>query len=164
MQILNLLRTQGQTLLLVIFLQVVHILDGLWLDVDGEDVLVQSVVHALQHLVVLGILGSDGVVLFNTQNAAESHVLSNLNGIRRPRSHHFTARSDIVTVECLVGKQLSFAIEPAKFFYFFLIELVVHLRSNNALLWGLEKENHVLYTLILLNCGAKVIKNKRIKK
>ena len=161
-QILYLLWAQGKAFLLVIFLQIIHILNGLRLDVDSKDVLIQSIIHALQHLVVLGILVCNGEILFYTQNAAESHVLSNLNGICRPWSHHFAAWSDIKTVECLTGKQFCFAIEPAKFVYFFLIELMVHLRSNNALLWGLEKENHVLYTFNLYEFVCKGT-NKRAK-
>ena len=81
MQIFNLLRAQSQTFLLVIFLQIIHILDGLWLDINREDFLIQSFIHALQHLIVLSILAGSGEILFYTQNAAESHVLSYLNGI-----------------------------------------------------------------------------------
>jgi hypothetical protein len=33
---------------------------------------------------------------------------------------------------------------------------MVHLSGNHAFLWGLEKENHVFYTFINYNLGAKV--------
>ena len=46
-QIFYLLRTERQPLLFVVFLQIVHILNGFRLDVDGEDILVQAVIHTL---------------------------------------------------------------------------------------------------------------------
>ena len=46
-QVFNLFRTQSQALLLVVFLQVLHVLDGLRLDVDSKDGLINAVVHAL---------------------------------------------------------------------------------------------------------------------
>ena len=46
-QVFYLLGTEGQTFLLVVFLQVLNVLDGFRLDVDGEDALVQTVVHTL---------------------------------------------------------------------------------------------------------------------
>ena len=46
-QVFNLLRTQGQTFLLIVFLQVVYILDGLRLDVNRKDVLVEAIIHTL---------------------------------------------------------------------------------------------------------------------
>ena len=81
MQILYLLRTQCKTLLLVVFLKVVHILDGLWLDVNRKNVLVDAIVHALQHLVVLSILAVYGEVLLDAADAFKTHVLGNLNGV-----------------------------------------------------------------------------------
>ena len=56
MEVLNLLRREGESFLLVILFQIVHILDGLRLDIDGENLLIQPVVHTLQHGVVLSIL------------------------------------------------------------------------------------------------------------
>ncbi len=56
MQVFNLLRAKSKTFLLVVFFQIVYVLDRLWLDVHREDVLVQTVVHTLQHGVVVGIL------------------------------------------------------------------------------------------------------------
>ena len=56
MEVLYLLRREGESFLLVILFQIVHILDGLRLDIDGENLLIQPVVHTLQHGVVLSIL------------------------------------------------------------------------------------------------------------
>ena len=47
MEVLYLLRREGESFLLVILFQIVHILDGLRLDIDGENLLIQSVVHTL---------------------------------------------------------------------------------------------------------------------
>ena len=111
-QVLYLLGREGQTFLFVIFLQVFHVLDGLGLDVDGEDALVKPVVHALQHLVVFGLLAAHGEILLNTRNAIEIHVLRNLNGIGRPGSDHFAARPHIVAFELLALEHGGIAIEP----------------------------------------------------
>ncbi len=112
-QIFNLLGTEGQTFLLVIFLQIVHILDGLGFDINCKDVLIQASVHALQHLVVFSILAVNGEVLLNTTDALEAHVLCYLNSIRRPWRHHFATRTNVVAFKRLVLQQLGFAIKPA---------------------------------------------------
>ena len=56
MQVVNFLWRKGQTLFLIELLQVFHLLDGSRLDVDREDILIQTVVHALQHRIVVGFL------------------------------------------------------------------------------------------------------------
>ena len=56
MEICYFFRTQRQTFLLVVFLKIINILDWLWLQVDCENLLVQSVIHALQHWIVVSIL------------------------------------------------------------------------------------------------------------
>ena len=143
MQILDLLGRESQSFLLVVFLQILHMLDGFRLDVDGEDVLVEPFVHALQHGVVLGLLVVDGKILFYTRNAAKIHVLRNLNGICRPRCHHLTARAYEESLELLSLAKCGTAVEPAQFVDFLFVELMIHLGGNHALLWGLEEKNHV---------------------
>ena len=56
MEILYLLGRKGKSFLLVVLFQVVYVLDGLWLDVDSENILVQPFVHTLQHGVMLRVL------------------------------------------------------------------------------------------------------------
>ena len=63
---------------------------------DGEDVLVETIIEALKHRVVVGILACHGAILLYTRNAAETHILSNLYGIRTPRCDHFAARPNIL--------------------------------------------------------------------
>ncbi|MFS6559573.1 hypothetical protein VPJ68_29670, partial [Parabacteroides distasonis] len=64
-----------KTLLLVVFLKVLNVLDWLGLDVDGENVLVQPFVHALQHGVVLGVLAAHWEIFLDAYNAFDAHVL-----------------------------------------------------------------------------------------
>ena len=90
-EISHLVLAESQAFLFVVLLEVVYVLDGFRLMVDGEHILVYSVVHALQHRVVLSVLAFYGEVLLNTRNAVKTHVLSYLNGIRTPGSNHFTA-------------------------------------------------------------------------
>ena len=80
-QVLDLLRAEGETFLLVVLFQIIHILDGLRLDVDRKNVLVQTVVHALQHLVVLGILAAGGEIFLDAADALKAHVLGDLYGV-----------------------------------------------------------------------------------
>ena len=111
-QVFDLLRAQGQTFLLVVFLQIVHVLDGLRLDVDGEDALVEAVVHALQHRVVVGILAGYGEIFLDAADALEAHVLGDFYGVGGPRGHHLTARTYEESVELVCIKQRCLAVKP----------------------------------------------------
>ena len=107
-QVFNLLGREGQTLLLVVLFQIVHILDGLRLDIDRKDVLIQTMIGALQHGVV-GILWHlivscqlsivNWKVFLDTADALEAHVLGNLDGIGRPRGHHLTTRTYEIAIQ-----------------------------------------------------------------
>ena len=55
-EILYLLWRQGKSLLLVELLQIVYKLDGLRSMADGEDRLVEAIVHSLEHGVMVSIL------------------------------------------------------------------------------------------------------------
>ena len=132
-QILYFLGRQRQTFLLVVFLKVVNVLDRLRLVVDGEDILVESVVHSLQHWVVVGIFAAYGEVFLYTRNAVQIHVLCNLNGIRTPGGYHLAARAYEISAEAVFFYECGIAIKPAQFLYFLIIELMVSFSSNNAL-------------------------------
>ena len=92
---------EGKTLFLVILLEVIDVLDRFWLVVHGEHILSDTVVHTLEHRVVLSVFAIYREVLLDTRNAVKTHVLSNLNGIRTPRSNHFTAWADIEALQLL---------------------------------------------------------------
>ncbi len=111
-KVLYLLGRKGKSLLLVVFLKILHVLDGLGLDVNGEDVLVQAVVHALQHRVVVGVHGVYGEVLLYTTNALEIHVLRNLNGICTPRGNHLAAWANEITGHALCVNDCGIVVKP----------------------------------------------------
>ena len=115
MEIFNLLSRQSQTLLLVVFLDVIHTLDWLRLVVDGEDVLVQPLIHALKHGVMVGIFRVNGEVLLNTRNAVEAHILSYLYGIRTPWSNHFAAWAHEEALDSLTLNESGTAVKPTQF-------------------------------------------------
>ena len=98
-EVFNLGGREGEAFLLVVALKVGDVLDRSGLNVDGEDFLVETIVHALQHGVVFRLFALYGEVLLNTRNAVEIHILGNLYGIGAPRSNHFTARSYIPTLQ-----------------------------------------------------------------
>ena len=141
-QIADFLGRQCQAFLLVVGFQVVDIANGIGLYVDREHILVEPVVHALQHRVVVGIGRRHGEELFNTRNAAEAHILCNLNGIRAPWRNHFPTRTHEESLQLLCIEQRGFAIKPTKSTGFFLTGGVINCRGNHGLLGSLEKKYH----------------------
>ena len=75
-QILHFLGRQCQSLLLVVGFEVFHVPDGLRTVLHREYLLVEPVVHALQHWVVVGLFRAHGEVFLYTRNAVKTHVLS----------------------------------------------------------------------------------------
>ena len=138
-QVVDFLGREGQTFLLVVAFQVVDIFNGSRLDVDGKDVLVQPLVHALQHGVVVGVLIFYGEVFLNARNAVEIHVLRNLNGICTPGGNHFATGAYKVAFQLVCIFHGSAAIEPAQFVFLFGGELMVNLRCDDALSGCSEK-------------------------
>ena len=139
MEILYLFRTQGQSFFLIILLDVVHSLDGLRLMVDGEHLLVETVVHALQHAVVTGVLTVYGEEFLYTRNAGETHVLRDLNGIGAPWGYHLSAWADKEACKGGGVHKCGVAIKPAEGLFLLLAGLVVHLSGNDVLLRSLEE-------------------------
>ena len=130
---------EGEAFLLVVFLQVLDFPDGLCLESGSEDGLRESVVHALEHLVVLGRPGGYGKIFFDAADAGKSHVLGDFHGIRAPRSNHFLARAYEEAAEvCLVFGRCS-AEEPAEAGRFVSRGGVVHLHGYDVLERGSEK-------------------------
>ena len=146
-QVFYFLGRQGQAFLFVIALEVLDIDDRGRGDVDGEDVLVQSVVAALQHGVECAldscIFVLDGEVLLDARDTAQVHVLRYLDSIGTPWRDHFAARADEVSLQAVALHGPGIAVEPAQFLDFFFRELMVRLRGNDALLRGSKKQNHI---------------------
>ena len=144
-QVLHLLLRQRQSLLLVIFLKVLHVLDGLGLDVHGEYVLVQPLVHALQHGVVLSLRAFHGEILLNARDALYGHVLGYLHRVGAPGSNHLPARShevaaDLVSVIVRVRvDKRCVIIQPAQSLLFLLTGLMVHLSRYDVSVRCLEE-------------------------
>ena len=132
-QVGDFLWREGESFLLVVSLNVFHKLDRLWLAVHVEDVLVQSLIHALQHRIVLGIFRFHGEIFLDTRNAFQTHVLRDFHSIGTPRSYHFASWTHIKTVYRVCLQTGSVAVKPTKFVDFFLIGLMINLSCNNAL-------------------------------
>ena len=100
--------------------------------VDGEYALVQTVVHALQHGVVVGILARYGEIFLDAGDAAHVHILCNLHGVGAPWGHHLAAWTYIEPFHFWFLDEGGVAVKPAKFAGLFLIQLMVALCGNNV--------------------------------
>ena len=66
MEISHFVLAEGKTLFLVVLLEVIDVLDRFWLVVHGEYILSDTVVHTLEHRVVLSVLAIHREVLLDT--------------------------------------------------------------------------------------------------
>ncbi len=82
-----------QSFLLVVCLQVVNVLYGCRGDVHVEYLLVQTVVHTLQHGVVLGVFAADGEIFLYAHDALYGHVLRYFHRVGAPWSYHLSSRT-----------------------------------------------------------------------
>ena len=149
LQVRDFLGAERQAFLLVVGFQVLDVQDGFGLAVGGEDILIQALVHALQHRVVVGVLVLHGEIFLDARDALETHVLGNLHGIGAPRGNHLAARAHEVSRQVVFSLGGSLPKKPAKFADVRSIGRVVALGGNHALRGGSEKENHI-YTVIIL--------------
>lgn len=124
---------EGETLLLVISLEVGYMDNGIGLFVDGEDGLVESLVEVLEHGVERGVLVVDGEELLDTRDAFETHVLRDFYGVGAPRCDCLTSRADEETREELLIDELSAAEEPCEFAGVGLIERMRGLDCQDVL-------------------------------
>ena len=93
--------------------------DWSWLDVDSEDVLVKSLVHALEHGIMLCVFTLNGEILLNTLDTFDSHVLSDFHGIGAPWGNHLSAWTYKESFQVFFALLLCFSVEPAKFICLF---------------------------------------------
>ena len=141
-QIFDFLGRESKTFLLVILLQVLDMQNGRRLDVHREDVLIQALVHTLQHRVMLGILALHGEILLDALHTLNRHVLRDFHSVRAPRRNHLTSWTHKKSLQIALAFWLSFTIQPAKLISLISRKLVVHLRGNHTLGWCSEKVNH----------------------
>ena len=139
MQICYLLLRESQTLLLVVFLKVLHVLDGLWLDIYRKDILVQPLIHTLQHRVILSILAVNGEILLYARDALDGHVLGYLHRIGTPGGNHLASRTHEVSTQLFVVKQRCIVVQPAQCLLFLLTWLMIYLSRNDVCRRSLEE-------------------------
>ena len=147
MQVLDFLRRECQTFLLIVLFQILDVENRSGLDIHREDVLIQTLVHALKHGVIFSLLTINREILLNALYTLDGHVLGNLHSVRTPRSDHLTAWAYKETLQIVLAFWASFAIQPAKLIGFISGELVVYLRGNHTLRWCSEKVNHKVVCL-----------------
>ncbi len=155
-QISNLFFRESETFLLVVFLEVCHVLDGFGLYVYIEDGLIEPVIHALQHGVVLCLSRCHGEVFLYTQNAAEIHILCNLYGICAPRCYHLATRTHEEALHLCAIHKRSLAIKPAKLADFVGCQLMITLRCDYALLGSFKEKYHCYRVVNLLPYHKKL--------
>ena len=143
LQVVHLLAAQCQTFLFIISLQVFNVDNRFRLAVGGKHLLVQTLIHALQHGVELCVLVGHREVLLDTQNAVEAHILSNLHGICAPRCNHFASWANEAALQVFFTFGLGVAKQPTQLVAVGLCQCVFALYGNHALLRGSEKENHI---------------------
>ena len=112
------------------------------LPVGRKYVLVQPLVHTLQHRVVVCILIFHREILFDAGNAVQSHVLGDFHGVGTPGSNHLAARADEMSFQVVFTFGGGFSKKPAEFVAVCLGEFVVTFYGNHALGWCSEKKNH----------------------
>ncbi len=111
---------------------------------DGEDLLVETIIQALQHGVVLGIRGVHREVFLDATDSLQGHVLGDFHRIGAPGSHHFTTRAYEIPTQLLIIHQLGIAVKPSKFAYFIFGKFVIRLRGDHTFRPCPEKKNHNL--------------------
>ena len=152
MQVFYFFGRESKAFLLVVFFEVFDVDDGFGLTLDGEDVLVQAMIEALKHGVVVGIFAADSPVFFDTANAVDGHILCDFHSVGAPRCYHFSARTNEVACQVLFFLDGCSAIEPNEFFYLFCSKCMIGFRSDNALLRSLEESYHHSFRLLGFFC------------
>ena len=153
-QIFDFFGRESKTLLLIILLQVLNMQNGSRLDVHREDVLIQALVHTLQHRVMLSILAVYGEIFLDALYTLNCHVLRDFHSVGTPRRNHLTSWTHKKSLQIVLAFWLSFTIQPAKLIGLISRKLVVHLRGNHTLGWCSEKVNHKVTDLKIFCKGT----------
>lgn len=140
------LGAQGQTLLAVVVGNVVDVDNVLGSGSDVENRGREAVgVEALEHGVESGVgaLGDERELL-DTRNAGETHVLSDLYGIRAPGGNHFFTGSDVAAGNVCRRCRTGSVEEPSQFFFLYGVEAVVGAHGINRRRAFLEEYYHII--------------------
>ena len=115
MQIFYFLWREGESFLFVIGFNLLDIADRFWFMIHRKDLLSQSVVHPLQHLVVCHVFVIHWEIFLDAGYALHIHILSNLHSVRTPWCNHLASRTDEPTLYMVTFDKRRISIEPAEF-------------------------------------------------
>ena len=143
-EILLFLVAQGKSFGAVVFVDVFDEYMGCRGVVDVEYIGSGSGIYGLKHRVELRLLAlGHRREHLNTRNAAETHILSNLNGIGAPRRNHFFAGTDESAAEGgTFGQGTSVSEKPAKAFNLACVKTVVCIHGIHRACGGCKKNDH----------------------
>ena len=133
---------EGESFLLVVSLQVLDVEDWLGLAVGCEYLLVQPLVHALQHGVVPGVFICHGEILLDALDAFDAHVLGDFHGVCAPWRNHFASGAYETAFQVFFIFGCGFSKKPAELVVVCLREGVFARYGNHAFLRGSVKSNH----------------------
>ncbi|CCY15508.1 unknown [Prevotella sp. CAG:755] len=153
-EIVDFCRRERKPLLFVIRLQIVDMANRGRLNVHRENLLIQTVIHPLQHGIVVGVRARHGKVFLNTADTAEVHVLRDFNGICAPRCNHLATRTYVPTDEMVGGLNNSVAQQPAQGFHVGFRRLSFCLNRNNGFRGSRKKQNHNVRIFDYIYCIA----------
>ena len=148
LKILYLYLTEGKTLFLIVFANILDMNNSIWLLVYSKYHLIESLVKHLQHRVKLSILIFYLKIFLNTKNTFETHVLSNFNCISTPWSNHLPTRTNKKTVYFFTFDSRGSTEKPFQLFNILGCHLLRRLYNKNLCRFTLEKQYHHCLVLI----------------
>ena len=155
LEIGNFIGIKGETLGDVVFFDILDINDRVGSFGDFEHILIESVINALEHLVISRVVAIHGSELLDSRDSAELHVLSNLNSVCAPRSNHLAPRSDKCAGNFLGFEVLSPAEQPFEFLYFLFRKRMVDFYRVNRSIARFEKIYHNKYSIGYKKCAKR---------
>ncbi|CCX63388.1 putative uncharacterized protein [Bacteroides sp. CAG:598] len=147
LQVVHFLLGEGQTFLLVVGFEVFDVDDGFGLAVGGEHLLVEPLVHALEHGVVFGVFIGHGEVFLDARDARQAHVLGNFHGVRAPGRDHFAAGAYETAFQVFFTFRGGFSKKPAELVAVCLRDGVFACYGNHAFLRSSVERNHIFIAL-----------------
>ena len=147
LEILNLFGIESQTLLDVVFLNIINMHNFFRSLGNLECVAVELVIYALKHLVERGVVFFGNCKLLDAENARNTHILGYFNSIRTPRSNHFSTWTNKSAVEHFFLKRLGTIEQPCEFLDFGVGKNVVGIDRINCVSSFFEECDHNIIIL-----------------